>query len=82
MQNSLENSVVSIEKLEKSPSRALGFPPQQEQSIRFIICNFIDSSAILLKLPQNVSATAQVLVQRFYFMEPLNSLPLFVLCKI
>ena len=78
MQKALENSVVSLNQLAQTPSEAAGFSAQQEQKLRFIICNFIDSSAIILNLPQNASTTAQVLVHRYFYMQSLDSLPLFV----
>ncbi|XP_065223252.1 cyclin-L2-like [Planococcus citri] len=64
---SLENCLLSPEKLEKSPSVNDGLDPETEFDLRVIGCELIQTAGILLKLPQVAMATGQVLFQRFYY---------------
>ncbi|KAJ3179754.1 Cyclin-L1 [Gaertneriomyces sp. JEL0708] len=64
---SLQNSVLSLEQLEHTPSTTDGLPVELERDLRILGCDLIQSAGILLKLPQVAMATAQVLLQRFYF---------------
>ena len=74
----LENSVVSLEMLQETPSMKEGYPSKFERDIRLLVCNWIEQATVLLKLPQLAAATAQVLVHRYYFMESIDSAPLIV----
>jgi hypothetical protein len=74
----IENSVVTPEMLISSPTHAAGFSHTFERDIRIMACNFIDSATILLKLTPLTASTAQVLIQRFYFMNSIDRLPIFV----
>ncbi|KAL7753842.1 hypothetical protein RI367_000774 [Sorochytrium milnesiophthora] len=65
---SLQNALASAEMLESPPSRADGVVSSLEHDLRVVGCELIQSSAVLLKLPQMVPATAQTLLQRFYFL--------------
>ncbi|KAJ1922249.1 hypothetical protein H4219_000111 [Mycoemilia scoparia] len=64
---SLKNALVSYEQLAETPSRRDGMSQQKENLIRRYACQLIQSAGILLKSPQVVMATAQVLVNRFYY---------------
>ncbi|KAI9208543.1 cyclin-like protein [Polychytrium aggregatum] len=64
---SLENTVVSVELLLSPPSVRDGFSKELEYELRIVGCELIQSMGILLKLPQVAMATAQVLLQRFYY---------------
>ena len=72
----LENSVVNLEMLTSSCSQAKGFSAILERDVRLMCCNMIDSATILLDLHQVTSATAQVLIQRFFFKVSIGDFPL------
>ncbi|VFR01252.1 unnamed protein product [Cuscuta campestris] len=54
------------EQLKNSPSRRDGIDDATETTLQIYGCNFIQESGILLKLPQAVLATGQVLFHCFY----------------
>lgn len=54
-------------KLSKSPSAQDNLSAEDEYDLRILGCEFIQSSGLLLKLPQTAMATAQVLFHRFYY---------------
>ncbi|XP_019187832.1 PREDICTED: uncharacterized protein LOC109182188 isoform X2 [Ipomoea nil] len=54
------------EQLKNSPSRRYGIDEATERTLRIYGCDLIQESGILLKLPQAVMATGQVLFHRFY----------------
>ncbi|PRP87526.1 hypothetical protein PROFUN_00737 [Planoprotostelium fungivorum] len=58
---------VSADVLEKTPSRCDGISEDLETAQRVYACEMIQDAGILLKLPQVTIATAQVLLQRFYY---------------
>lgn len=62
----LDNFYLSQAELENSPSRQHGVSQDVERGQRIFGCELIQEAAILLKLPQAVMATGQVLLQRFY----------------
>lgn len=62
----LDNFYLTREQLEASPSRAVGIDAATEAELRRYCCDVVAEAAVLLRLPQVVAATAQVLVQRFY----------------
>ncbi|KAJ3325122.1 Cyclin-L1 [Boothiomyces sp. JEL0866] len=72
----MENTVITLEQLEHTPSYKHGYSPKLERDIRILCCRFIESATILLRLPQITAATAQVLLHRFFFVESIGSLPL------
>jgi hypothetical protein len=57
---------ITDEQLANSPSRRDGFDEQAETSLRLYGCELIQEAGILLRLPQVVMATGQVLFHRFY----------------
>ena len=57
---------VTDDELENSPSRAAGVSKEVETTLRIYACEVIQEAGILLKCPQAVMATGQVLFQRFY----------------
>ncbi|KAI9594864.1 cyclin-L1 [Syncephalis fuscata] len=65
----LPNAIVSKEQFVNTPSSRDGIPTALQGRLRALGCEFIQSAGILLSLPQVTMATAQVLFQRFYFVE-------------
>ena len=62
----LDNFYVSKEDLADSPSRKDGISVDTERDQRIYGCELIQEAGILLRLPQAVMATGQVLLHRFY----------------
>ena len=62
----VDNFYLTPEALAASPSRADGIDEATEQELRHYCCDVVAEAAVLLRLPQVVAVTAQVLVQRFY----------------
>lgn len=62
----IDTFYLSQEELTNSPSRKDGIDEETETSLRIYGCELIQESGILLKLPQAVMATGQVLFHRFY----------------
>lgn len=54
------------EELQQSPSRAHGITQEQEGVLRVYGAQMVQEAGILLKCPQVVMATGQILLQRFY----------------
>ncbi|XP_060578123.1 cyclin-L1-like [Ruditapes philippinarum] len=63
----LENVLIPDEKLSPTPSMQDGLDLETETDLRILGCELIQTSGILLKLPQVAMATGQVLFQRFYY---------------
>ncbi|ESO12514.1 hypothetical protein HELRODRAFT_132173, partial [Helobdella robusta] len=64
---SLENLVLPDEKLYPTPSVLDNLSYEHECDLRIYGCELIQTSGILLNLPQVAMATGQVLFQRFYY---------------
>ncbi|KAK2183428.1 hypothetical protein NP493_312g02016 [Ridgeia piscesae] len=62
----LQNVLLPQEKLSPTPSMLDGLDSETEMDLRILGCELIQTSGILLKLPQVAMATGQVLFQRFY----------------
>ncbi|GMH28538.1 hypothetical protein Nepgr_030381 [Nepenthes gracilis] len=62
----IDTFYLSDEQLKNSPSRKDGIDEETETTLRIYGCDLIQESGILLKLPQAVMATGQVLFHRFY----------------
>ncbi|CAN1293276.1 CYCL1-1 [Linum perenne] len=62
----IDNFYLKDEQLQNSPSRKDGIDEDTETSLRRYGCDLIQESGILLKLPQAVMATGQVLFHRFF----------------
>ncbi|KAL3372133.1 hypothetical protein AABB24_008593 [Solanum stoloniferum] len=62
----IDTFYVTEEELINSPSRKDGIDELRETALRIHGCNLIQESGILLRLPQSVMATGQVLFHRFY----------------
>jgi hypothetical protein len=62
----LDTFYVTEEQLANSPSRKDGIDEKTESTLRRFGCDLVQESGILLKLPQAVMATGQVLFHRFY----------------
>nr|QYW07134.1 cyclin L1-1 [Dimocarpus longan] len=62
----IDNFYLTDEQLNNSPSRKDGIDEATETTLRIYGCDLIQESGILLRLPQAVMATGQVLFHRFY----------------
>lgn len=62
----LDTFYVSEDQLANSPSRKDGIDDSTESTLRRFGCDLVQESGILLRLPQAVMATGQVLFHRFY----------------
>ncbi|XP_062163234.1 cyclin-L1-1-like [Alnus glutinosa] len=62
----IDNFYLTDEQLKDSPSRKDGTDEATETTLRIYGCDLIHESGILLRLPQAVTATGQVLFHRFY----------------
>ncbi|KAH1121852.1 hypothetical protein J1N35_005012 [Gossypium stocksii] len=62
----IDNFYLTDEQLKNSPSSKDGIDEATETTLRIYGCDLIQESGILLKLPQAVMATGQVLFHRFY----------------
>lgn len=62
----IDTFYLTDEQLQDTPSRKDGIDEATEMTLRIYGCDLIQESGILLKLPQQVMATGQVLFHRFY----------------
>ena len=62
----IDNFYVSKEELDNSPSHRAGVSAETVAQLRIYGCELIQEGGCLLKLPQVVMATGQVLFHRFY----------------
>ncbi|KAJ8622458.1 hypothetical protein MRB53_030987 [Persea americana] len=62
----IDTFYLTDEQLDNSPSRKDGIDESMETTLRIYGCDLIQESGILLRLPQAVMATGQVLFHRFY----------------
>ncbi|XP_034702333.1 cyclin-L1-1-like [Vitis riparia] len=62
----IDTFYLTDEQLKNSPSRKDGIDEATETTLRIYGCDLIQESGILLRLPQVVMATGQVLFHRFY----------------
>uniref|UniRef100_A0A7N0UQD3 Cyclin-L1-1 n=2 Tax=Kalanchoe fedtschenkoi TaxID=63787 RepID=A0A7N0UQD3_KALFE len=62
----IDNFYLTEEQLHNTPSSKDGIDHDTETTLRVYGCDLIQESGILLRLPQAVMATAQVLFHRFY----------------
>lgn len=62
----IDTFYLTDEQIENSPSRRDGIDKATETTLRIYGCDLIQESGILLRLPQAVMATGQVLFHRFY----------------
>lgn len=72
----LDNVLLTPEKLAVSPSQQDGLDKEIETDLRILGCELIQTSGILLRLPQVAMATGQVLFQRFYYAKSLVRYPM------
>lgn len=70
----LNDFYLSDEQLQNSPSRQDGVDEATENQLRQFGCDLIQEAGVLLRLPQAVMATAQILLQRFYCKKSLRKL--------
>lgn len=64
--NNLDTFYLTDEELSNTPSRKHGVDEDTETTLRIFGCELIQEAGILLKCPQAVMATGQVLFQRFF----------------
>ena len=76
----VDNFYLTTEQLAASPSRVDGVDEATERELRRYCCDVVAEAAVLLRLPQVVGATAQVLVQRFYCKRSLKKFDVKVWC--
>ncbi|KAG0240768.1 cyclin-like protein [Mortierella sp. GBAus27b] len=69
---SLQNALLTLDQLQRTPSREDGITEEQEDNLRQLGCHLIQTTGILLKLPQVAMATAQILFQRFFYLASLR----------
>ncbi|KAL0700041.1 hypothetical protein Bca4012_056163 [Brassica carinata] len=62
----IDNFYLPEEQIKNSPSRKDGIDETTETTLRIYGCDLIQEAGILLRLPQAVMATGQVLFHRFY----------------
>ncbi|KAL0656425.1 hypothetical protein Bca4012_077009 [Brassica carinata] len=62
----IDNFYLPEEQIKNSPSRKDGIDETTEATLRIYGCDLIQEAGILLRLPQAVMATGQVLFHRFY----------------
>ncbi|XP_047155877.1 cyclin-L1-1-like [Vigna umbellata] len=62
----IDTFYVTDEQLANSPSRKDGIDEATETTLRIYGCDLVQESGILLRLPQAVMATGQILFHRFY----------------
>ncbi|XP_071710899.1 cyclin-L1-1 [Rutidosis leptorrhynchoides] len=62
----IDTFYLTDEQLQDTPSRKDGVDEATEMNLRIYGCDLIQESGILLKVPQQVMATGQVLFHRFY----------------
>ena len=72
--STLDSFYLSDKQLANSPSRLDGVDEAVENQLRQFGCDLIQEAGILLRLPQAVAATGQVLLQRFYCKKSLRKL--------
>ncbi|KAJ2653129.1 hypothetical protein IWW40_000783 [Coemansia sp. RSA 1250] len=89
-QLSLRNPLATPDQLAASPSLQHGITTELETDMRAYGCHLIQSAGTVLRVPQPVMATAQVLLQRFYCLASFQDFPLrstvlgalFLACKV
>ncbi|KAJ2080218.1 hypothetical protein H4R24_003228 [Coemansia sp. RSA 988] len=89
-QLSLRNPLLTPLQIDESPSLLQGMSPALEADMRAYGCHLIQASGSVLRLPQLVMASAQVLLQRFYYLASFQHFPLrgialgalFLACKV
>jgi hypothetical protein len=64
--NHLSNAVVTSEQLSRLHDGASLYGTKDAQSIRFVQGQLTQAAGVLLRLPQEVIATALVILQRFW----------------
>ncbi|OXH31594.1 cyclin-dependent protein kinase regulator [Cryptococcus neoformans] len=65
--------LATLEQIVSTPSAADGIPRDVEDDLRVAGCMLIQEAGVMLKLPQSVMATAQVLLHRFYYVSSMCS---------
>ncbi|KAJ1772456.1 hypothetical protein LPJ74_001547 [Coemansia sp. RSA 1843] len=87
---SLRNPLLTLEQIGASPSEIRGLPKDLEVDMRTYGCHLIEAAGIVLRVPQVVMASAQILFQRFYYLASFQDFSLrstvlgalFLACKV
>ncbi|KAJ1799926.1 hypothetical protein LPJ59_001481 [Coemansia sp. RSA 2399] len=87
---SLRNPLLTLEQISASPSETQGLPKDLETDMRAYGCHLIEAAGIVLRVPQVVMASAQILFQRFYYLASFQDFSLrstvlgalFLACKV
>ncbi|KAJ1798893.1 hypothetical protein LPJ75_006764, partial [Coemansia sp. RSA 2598] len=87
---SLRNPLLTPEQIAQSPSHRLGMSRSLEADLRAYGCHLIEAAGIVLRVPQVVMASAQILFQRFYYLAAFQDFALrgivlgalFLACKV
>ncbi|KAJ1931929.1 hypothetical protein FBU59_006544, partial [Linderina macrospora] len=87
---SLKNPLLTPSQILRSPSQERGMSQELESDMRAYGCHLIESSGIVLRVPQVVMASAQILFQRFYYLASFTDFSLrstvlgalFLACKV
>ncbi|KAJ2785255.1 hypothetical protein GGI18_003360, partial [Coemansia linderi] len=87
---SLRNPLLTPEQIVQSPSQRQGMSQTLELDLRAYGCHLVEAAGIVLRVPQVVMASAQVLFQRFYYLASFQDYPLrgtvlgalFLACKV
>ncbi|KAJ1898479.1 hypothetical protein LPJ66_002715 [Kickxella alabastrina] len=87
---SLRNPLLTPEQISESPSQRQGMLLELETYLRAYGCHLIDAVGIILRVPQVVMASAQIMFQRFYYLAAFQDFSLrgtvlgtlFLACKV
>ncbi|KAJ1951520.1 hypothetical protein EC988_004022 [Linderina pennispora] len=87
---SLKNPLLTPSQILQSPSQERGMTRELESDMRAYGCHLIESSGIVLRVPQVVMASAQIMFQRFYYLASFTEFSLrstvlgalFLACKV
>ncbi|KAJ2635641.1 hypothetical protein GGF40_003486 [Coemansia sp. RSA 1286] len=87
---SLRNPLLTPDQIAASPSRKRGMSRDLEADLRAYGCHLIEATGIVLRVPQVVMASAQIMFQRFYYLAAFQDFALrgtvlgalFLACKV
>ncbi|WWC90748.1 uncharacterized protein L201_005685 [Kwoniella dendrophila CBS 6074] len=65
--------LATLEQIIKTPSSEDGVPTEVEADLRVAGCMLIQEAGVMLNLPQNTMATAQVIFHRFFYVSSMYS---------
>ncbi len=74
----IEEDLLTIDDLQKTPSALDGLPWESEERFRLLGCQLIQQGGLLLKLPQSAMITGQILFHRLFCVQSFLSLSVLV----